>query len=171
MNQPGKSKVSGSRAYGVAAALLRRLSDIYTRARCYHLTHEDIAELVRDEVKNDQFARLPAYWQGCIDGAWECRRNELRQYHLVWTLFCDGRLLTSEEVDALTAEERASGLAQQPEYRSPWSRIDNNQSRHVWKDAKGQLLRDKPFDRRFKTYLVGGVTLSHEEYEKAKGAH
>lgn len=35
------------------------------------------------------------------------------------------------------------------DYRSPWARINGDLSRHVWKDAQGSPLRDKPFDRRF----------------------
>jgi hypothetical protein len=36
------------------------------------------------------------------------------------------------------------------DYMSPWRRVDADKSRHVWKDAEGNPLPDKPFDRKWR---------------------
>lgn len=150
MKAEGKGKVSGTPAYNLARKLISRLSDTYGQARHFQFTHDEIVELVRDKVKNDQFARLPAYWQGYIEGMYECQRDRLFRECLMWMLSCDGRLMTSKEVDALTELEVQAKLHLDPEYRSPWSRIDSGLSRHVWVDKEGNPLREKPFERKFK---------------------
>lgn len=164
------------RVYGDAAAqrvrtFVSRLNDIYCSARNFKLTHEDIAERVQERVyENPEFKRLGNYERGRIFGYHECLRDKL-WLELAWLVSIDGQLMTKEEEKALYAQELAEGKDQQPGYRSPISRVDGELSRHVWVDKGGNPLRDCPFDRKFKTYLVGGVTLSHEEYEKAKKAH
>lgn len=35
-------------------------------------------------------------------------------------------------------------------YKSPWSRIDGDKSRHVWTDEQGNPLPDRPYDRKWR---------------------
>ena len=77
-------------------------------------------------------------------------RDNLYRDHLLWVLSVDGKLMTSEEVDQKTIEEKGTKMSEEEFYRSPWSRINGDLCRHVWTYKDGQPMYDKPFDRRFK---------------------
>lgn len=146
MEKKPKGKVSGYRAYKLKGRLIEILNGIYETARHFHLTHDEIAKRVKEKIlDSEDLARLPAWERGYINGYHECLRKSLYR-EIMWLLWCDNSLLTRSQVDALTEQEKATGLDKEPGYRTPWARINSDLSRHVWVDSKGEPLRDKPFD-------------------------
>jgi len=146
-NKP-KGKVYGNRAYRLMQGLLNNLDSIYNLAKHFKWSHEEIMEQTALKVYNAEHHRLPAFERGQIYGYHQALRNQLWN-QMFWLLSVDGKLLTSKEVDALTALENEG--PHQPDYRSPWSRVNSDLSRHVWADDQGQSLRDKSFDRKFRS--------------------
>lgn len=188
-----RSGISGDRAYRIQTKLKARLLDIISQGVCFKLTHDEVCEQVRDKVMGDSdWKKAPAYVHTYIQGVWDAKRDEMYRYHIVWVLSCDGKLMTSKEVDELTKKEKEElyaahvkwcedsvseynkngGSCRRPDtleefsrnfsrgiavglgirsvdYKSPWSRIDGDLSRHVWKDAQGNPMLHKPYDRKF----------------------
>jgi hypothetical protein len=156
MNTATKSGISGARAYRIQEKLKVRLLDIISMGISFKMTHEDITDRIRGQVMGDEYHRAPRYVRSYIQGVWETKREEINHYHLVWMLWCGGKLMTHKEVDSLTEQEKCfhkyqrEGTGQFPRnYQSPWSRINGALSRHVWKDAEGKPLVDKPYGREF----------------------
>lgn len=145
-----KSGISSKRAYELQTALVSRVGDTFSYAVHFQLTYEQIGARLQEFVYNTpEWERLPIARRSYILGYCQAKRDDLYRHHFTWVLSCDGKLMTSKEVDALTAAEKAAGKDTSPDYRSPWSRIDSDQSRHVWvKD--GKPLLDKSIDARFR---------------------
>ena len=53
------------------------------------------------------------------------------------------------------------------DYHTPWARIKGDFSRYVWKDSKGVILSDKPYDRRWVGRGAEGEILAHGSSEVA----
>jgi hypothetical protein len=144
--------ISGERAHRLQRKFISRIDDIYHGSINCKLTYDEIREKIEKEVTGtSEWERVPEYVRAYINGYCEARLNELHQYHLVWVLSCDGLLMTSNEVNALTKSEEDIGINIVPNYSSPWNRIDSQKSRYIWKDANGLMLLEKPFSRRFLT--------------------
>lgn len=145
-----RSGISGNRAYKLKSRLVSRIADIYANAVHFKLTHDEISQKVREIMNDVDYKRLPTHAKEYIQGYWQAKRDEVYRYHITWVLSLDGNLLTSKEVDSITMLEKSLNLSVSPDYKSPWSRINGDLSRHVWKDANGAPLRDKSFDVRFR---------------------
>ena len=144
-------KVYGDQAYKLKRKLISALCDVYARARHFRMTHDELSEGLRESVY-EPAQRLGAAERAYIDGYAEAKRAEVWRSQVMWMLSVDGRLMTSKEVDALTREEATRFDPRDPAYKSPWSRVDNNKSCHVWVDMRtGEPLRDKPFSGTRKT--------------------
>lgn len=148
-----KSGISSERAYRIQRKLIDIVADIYSAAIIFKSTHDDILNnLTKRVYKTVEWKKAPSYVQSYVLGYLEARRSEINRYHLAWVLSCDGKLMTNKEVDELTAAERGIGYEDVVVHDgpTPWGRIDNDLSRHVWTDAHGNPMLDKPFDRKFK---------------------
>jgi hypothetical protein len=133
-----------NRAYNIQSELKNNINYIYSNAIHFKLTHDDIVDQIREKVYDIARAKkVPQYVISFLDGYWEAKREEVYRNHIVWVLSIDGMLMTSKEVDAWKASKDFSHDT------SPWSRIDTESCRHVWKDNDGHPMLDKPFDRRF----------------------
>lgn len=127
----------------------RTLTDIFSIACHSKHTHEDMTEEIKSMIlDHTDFTRLTQYERGYFHGFWQAKRDALWG-KMWWLVSVDGELMTKIEVNALVAVEKDEGLDKEPEYRSPWHRVNSDLSRHVWPDDQGNPLRDKPFDRRF----------------------
>jgi hypothetical protein len=147
-----RSDISGDRAYRIQEKMVARIADIYSNAKHFHQTHDTILENMSSKVWNDpELKKAPAYVRGYLMGYLKAISESLWNNNLVWVLSCDGKLITSKEVDLLTAEEKRFPPIRYKgeEYRSPWSRINSDLSRHVWKSASGNPILDKPFNAKF----------------------
>lgn len=150
--------ISADRAYKLQEKLTARIKDLMSQARHFHYTNEDISANMLAHVRlSHEWRKAPRYVHTYCDGVYRTLRDDIYRNHLVWMLSLDGVLRSSKEVDALTLTEKgmytSSGdgwsLVLNKEYKSPWSRIDNDLSRHVWRSVAGTVLLDKPFDARF----------------------
>lgn len=140
-----RSGISADRAYRIKEKLRARIVDIYNTARVFHHTHEAILESMKRDVWDaPELARAPSWVRSMLHETQRCLGDENWRL-LTWMLSVDGALLTSKEVDALTAKEKAEGLDKAKDYRSPWSRVDSERSRHVWTGKDGSPIRDRPY--------------------------
>lgn len=163
-----RSGISGDRAYRIQVKLRQRLLDTISNCIHFHTTAEYLSAQVGAVFGNPDLKRAPRYVSSYLRGVWDTKREDIQQHHLVWLLYCDGSLLTSEQVDELTLKEHTAmwtafcttwrkiptlqefiAKLLPSDYKSPWSRINSELSRHVWKDAQGNPLVDKPYDSRF----------------------
>jgi hypothetical protein len=120
-------------------------SEVY-RAIEKKLTLDEFSNNVHQRTTNSEdYPRMVGLDQSFVDGYYRARWNQLWREHAAWLMCCDNRLMTSKEIDALTDAELLTEVSKEPDYKSPWARIDGNRSRHVWKDPNGTPLRDKPF--------------------------
>lgn len=154
MTAKKKSGIPFERAYRYQRKLVSRVGDIFLRAECCHMTSEKISERMREEVyESVEWRKTPEWVHAHVNGYYEAKRNELYRYHIGWVMWLDGELLTSKAIDALTLQEnnaqRATPHTFPKEYKSPWSRIDSEKSRHVWIDREGNLLLNRPFDEKW----------------------
>lgn len=159
-----KRNISGDRAFNASRHYIRVLGEIYNSAIMLKLTQEWIRDRVRERVTDtSDYRRLPLHYRYYVDGYHEARRGEIERIHLVWIKWVDGKLMTSDEVQALADEEDLEfrvvrgvryriGAPDVPvtDYRSPWARVDMAKSRHVWKDDTGNAMKDKPFEAKFR---------------------
>jgi hypothetical protein len=127
--------------------LVSAISDVYSTARFCYSTHDELLERRRIAVhETPAWKRSPAWVQMYVNGYEEALRGSMWHRDLAWMLWLDDKLVRSEDVDAVTVRECADGTAFAPGYRRPWSRIDSNKSRHVWRDIDSGIPRaDKPF--------------------------
>jgi hypothetical protein len=138
-----------ARAYKLQSKLKLRLLDIFSSARSFCSTSEEISERTRKVLEENP--KMPAYVRGYLQAIVDTKRDEIFQRDLVWLLSCDGELLTSKEVDALGEKEGSRNT-----YKSPWSRINSDLSRHCWmsypdpRTGERTILRDKPYDAKFR---------------------
>lgn len=138
--------ISGERAFRIQQRAVSRLADSYSLAWHFKSTWKELTDRNRAITQSPDVLRCPARVRSYLSGYEEARRADIYCNKLVWMLSCDNRLLTSKQVDALTAHEKAQGLDKAPDYKSPWSRIDTDRSVHVWKDTiTGEPLRDRPY--------------------------
>lgn len=151
--------ITVQRAYKLQEKLTARIKDLMSQARHFHLTNEDIIDNMVQVRIHPDYHRAPRYVHAYCEGVYRTLREDIYNNRLMWVLSLDGKLVSSKEVDDLTLWEKehfpiaskscnvfpngSSG------YKSPWSRINNDLSRHVWKDVEGKPLLDKPFDARF----------------------
>lgn len=141
-----RSGISSKRAFDLQSMIENRLKSIISAAIDFKSTNETITEnICKDIFESEEWKRLPEYRRAYVRGYYAALREEIYRHHIVWMLSCDGNLMLSKEVDALT---KAEGFDRNKP--TPWSRIDSNLSRHVWKDANGLPLKDKSFDARFR---------------------
>ena len=154
-NNRKRSGISSDRAYRIQRKMISKVADIYSTHVHFHTTYEDCSEALRVSVLSSaELALCPERVRAYIDGYCEAMRDQVWRRNVMWVLSCDGKLMTSKEVDELTRVEEAANSATPntfptKEYRSPWSRIDSDLSRHVWKSAEGLPMYDKPFTRKF----------------------
>lgn len=149
-------KISGERGFKLMRRFKVIIGEIYMIARTLKLTHEDIQERVREQVTGTpEWARLSLHYRYYVEGYHEALQDEIWRSHLVWMKWCDNQLLTSDEMRALTEKEfnQFSVGEDYPkfpvDYRSPWARCEEEHSRFVWKDAAGNPMKDKPFERKY----------------------
>ncbi len=151
------SGISADRAYKIRSRLKSRLADIISSGVSFHSTIDTITDNVRKMVWEDKdLKRCPERVRSYLRGYYDAKWDEMWNKHFVWLLWCDGQLMTNKEVDALTDKERREGAnPRDPNYKSPWSRIDSDKSRHVWKGKDGEPLRDKPIDQKWREPNAG----------------
>lgn len=101
-----KSGISGNRAYKIQCKLVERVADIYSCARMFYYTHEQIREQVSKMYDCSDWKRAPTYVNSYVQGYMQARRDDMWQHQFVWLLSCDGKLMTSKEVDVLTEKEK-----------------------------------------------------------------
>jgi hypothetical protein len=146
-----RSGISFDRAYKIRIRLQQRVDTIMSCARAYRMTHEAITDKwVKDIRDSQEWKRSPEWVKSYIEGYWTAQKDTIYRYHLVWLLWLDGGLTSRHVVDTLTEVEKATGKDKEPNYRSPWARIDNDRSRHVWLDAQGNARADSPYDAKWK---------------------
>jgi hypothetical protein len=124
---------------------------IFLEGARHHSTLDDMLDQVASKVYNEEeWKRSPAWVKAFLQGYLESKKDEVVD-NAVWMMSLDGQLLTKEEIDAQTKTESESlNPTMNTRYRSPWSRVDGNKGRHVWRDIKtGQPLRDKPIDKKW----------------------
>lgn len=141
-----RSGLSSDRAFKLQRKLESRLTHIISNAAHFKRPFDEISEKVHAEVFNQaDFNRLPAYSKGYIKGIYDATKANLWT-KTAWVLSIDGKLLTSKDVEELYQQEKAipGNNSTNPEYRSPWARVDQDLSRHVWMDEKGNPLLDRP---------------------------
>lgn len=141
-----RSGISVDRTYRIQTKIMARVKDIYSRAIFYNLTYESISDELAKVYNDPQLKLTPAYVKHHIFGYCEAKREEIYHHHVQWMLWLDGKLVTSEEVNSITKSEKP--ISSDRDYRTPWQRVDNEKSRHVWlKNGVPQL--DRPLDRKF----------------------
>lgn len=141
-------KVYGNQAFRLQEKLIAAIDEAWSHGRHFHLTFDQIRDRLQERVWVPA-QRLGAAEYQHLRGYSRYALKEVYQ-HLVWVMSCDGKLMTREEVDALTKDE-SNGLvaASQPGYKSPWARIENDKSTFVWIGKDGKPLKDKPFSLEF----------------------
>lgn len=144
-----KSGMSIDRAINIQERLKKRISDIFGRTIAYKLTWDELHELLFREISESQsYKKAPAWVHSFLKGYMEARKEEIHRHHTAWLLWVDGQLMTRKDVDTIAAQESAPLSSPDPNFKGVWSRIDNDKSRHVWKDGNA-VYRDKPFDRKW----------------------
>jgi hypothetical protein len=112
--------------YNRAERVLARLRDIYSSARHFHFTHEQLmAALDRDIYKTRDWEKLTPYYRGMYAGMSRALRDRMWQCDLVWLLYFEGRLVKSEDVP-----------------KGRW--CDVRGGAHVWRDAPDKIHSDAP---------------------------
>jgi hypothetical protein len=168
-----KSGLTHKQSYNLMRKMVGRVQSIYASAFAYKLTYIEISERLNSNVlQSGEYKRLPAWAKSHISGYCEAKREDTEKYHLVWLNSLDGEFYTKEMVDNLTTleidrlyrdlkskcdlsgptfEEFRQNISRfmPSDYKSPWMRVNSEFSRHVWKDAHGNILSDKPYDRKF----------------------
>jgi hypothetical protein len=149
-----RSGISSDRAYRIQRKMESHLWDIYSQTVMFQRTHEQMSLQVSQQVySSSNLQKAPAYVHSFLQGMLEVMRSNIYREHLVWALSIDGKLMTSKEVDQLTAQEKKEqdlcGIPFNWEYKSPWSRVDGDKCRHVWKKADGTPAYDRPYDGKF----------------------
>ncbi len=138
--------ISGERAFRIQERAVSLLGDSFSQAWACKSTWKDLTDRNRAIYQSPEVLKAPERVRSYLRGYEKARHDDIYRTKLIWLLWCDDRLLTSTEVDALTEYEKARGLPTLPNYKSPWSRIDSDKSRHVWKDTKtGKPLPDRPY--------------------------
>lgn len=129
-----RSGISVDRALRIQAKLKNRVSELYSLARSFHLTHDELLERRKAILESTEWQKAPYWATSYVRGYEECLRDTLYRHELEWRMWVDGRLLTRGEIDAIQATEPIKCE------NSVWSRIDSEKSRHCWKGRP-----DKPF--------------------------
>lgn len=108
--------------YNRSERLLRRLRDIYSRAKSYHWAHREILDALGAEIyATKDWAKLKPYYRGVFAGTSRALGDELYAHYLEWRLYLGGRLVTSKEVPA-----------------GEWGRVKGGE--HVWTAAPDRLF-------------------------------
>src|SRR6478736_186065 len=130
------SRVSSDRAAKLQRQWCDAVSAIYRDAAAMHLTHAEVLSRFTERVTDmPEWRRVPRYVQTYVLGYRDaCMQAMWRS--VVWMKSVDGKLLSTEEVDALSASETGDGP-------SPWQRCDTEASCFVWRGADGQPIRDR----------------------------
>lgn len=156
-----RSGMTGARTFRLQAKLKVRVQEILSTTVALKLTWDDQYDRLNKEVfHTPEWKKVPQYVRSYIDGYIDCWRAQMYRDHIKWMLSLDGLLLTNTDIDAITRQEvRDGGMWESTtrwiditskDYRSPWSRIDGDKSRHVWLDKPGGLpLSRKPLDRKW----------------------
>ena len=135
-----------STSYNWQQRFLATVQDIYAYAIQFHMPHEWILDQLGKRVYNTPaWKKVPAHVHTYIFGWQKCKANSIYAYHLEWCLSVDGKLLTREEVNALSDQEIQTEKNKVNGYRSPWARCEVDGGQHVWLDRNRQVLKDKPY--------------------------
>jgi hypothetical protein len=145
-----RSGISIDRAEKLRGELRSAIANAFSLAQHFKLTADATRDTIGAAIKHASSRGAPAWVIAYARGYWDARRDEQYLHHFAWVMWCDDKLMTRDEIDALTRIEHEAGLDERHDYRSPWSRIDSDKSRHVWTDDEGNPLRDKPVDERWK---------------------
>lgn len=148
IKQRKRSGISADRAYKLQRRLIARVNDIYSNTLYLKKTHEYILERMKNEVwESPELKKCPTHVSAYVSGYCEAIRANMLKNEFTWMRCLDGRLVSSKEVDIITAQEQSdNGLSLSMGYKSPWQRIDSDHSCHVY---KGTLL---PFDEAHRAY-------------------
>lgn len=139
--------LSADRAYKLQCDMKSRLLDIIGMAISCKMTHSDICDRVRKDVMSEAARRgAPQHVISYIRGIYDTRMDDMYRYHIVWTMYVDGKLRTSQEVRAMCDREAKLKKSKSLDYKSPYARVDSDKSVHVWTDSKGTVLYDRPFN-------------------------
>jgi hypothetical protein len=137
--------MSVDRSYRIQQQFKTSTLDIFRTAIRLRQTHDIILKNISDRIYGDPlWAKVPDRVRAYIRGIMDARFDDMWS-RLVWLKSIDGKLLTTKEVDALTAKEAKLKKSKANNYRSPWGRCDGQTSAYVWKDEAGNPLRDKPY--------------------------
>lgn len=159
-----KRNLTGDRAFKASRYYIGVIGEIYSGATMMKLTQEWIRDRMKERVYDtEDYRRLTLHYRYYVDGYHEGRKGEIERCHLVWIHYVDGKLLTSDEVQALSNEEAKEFRVDRgvryrignpflpvTDYKSPFARADHALSRHVWKDERGNPMKDKPFEVKFR---------------------
>jgi hypothetical protein len=150
------------RQYKTQRALLMRLQSIYCAAIQLKQTADHISDQTCKLVFHSQEAKTITRSQlEYLHGYNEAKRHDLYQNHLIWMMWVDSKLMSSKDISRLEKNEAMmfqiavngivlnTGNKPDIDYISPWRRVNGDLCRHVWKDANGNPLPNKPFDAKF----------------------
>lgn len=138
--------MDSKRSWALCSKFIEIVNDINSSARSFHLTHDKILERLNERLySHPQWNKVPEHVRSYVRGYMRAKHDDYYKYHLVWCMYIDGELLTSDEVKLKDRAEKARALHIDPNYKSPWARCENEKSRHVWKGQNGVALKDKPF--------------------------
>ena len=140
------SGMHANQAYNWERRFMSIAKDVYNSAILFHWSHKRLLENLEQRLYSlPAWKKAPRYARAYVTGWMLCRADHIWEHQTVWVMSVDGQLLTGKEIDALTTKEKQEGLDCRVAYRSPWGRIESEKSCHVWRDAAGNPMRDKPY--------------------------
>lgn len=139
--------MTSDRSFRIQETLKERLTEVFFIATTIYWTHEHITEECVKRVWNsEELRRAPNYVRSYLQGYADAKRAEHIK-KLVWMKSVDGMLLTTSDVNALTQWE---SLSWDKLELTPWQRVDESLSRHVYVSCQGEgILVNKPYDQKF----------------------
>ena len=100
-----------------------KLSDVFSRARDYHLSHEQMCERAMEVYNSKDYAGITGYEREYLRGLWDARMDELYRSFLVWKVLLDGALVHGKDV---------------PDGR--WKDCDSGGGRFVWREDETRIF-------------------------------
>ena len=124
--------VSIKRALNIKSYLLSHLQECISLTRTCKLSHAKMCELFQERVYGRKEYKLAPRWvHSYLSGYKDAQIELIYRHELEWRMSLDGKLLTSEVIDAIADIEKKYPLPSNA--KSAWQRIDGDKSRHVWK--------------------------------------
>ena len=119
-----KSGLSSDQAYRVQSKLISKIKYIYSNARFFKLSHDEILERMYKEVyQTKEWHKAPKHVCSYVYGFLEAQRDALFNNDLEWRLFYRGELVLSKEVPDIV-----------------WSEVDTSKCGYTWKGFPDKLF-------------------------------